>query len=293
MNSPIYILSLFLILFESCGQELKQEQIIINSISDTDDNSTSNDVELLESTGKIEENQIKSQLEAKYESIDNIPCPKSYKRADLDTNSFGYYLRTFPLKTENNIVHLFDESEKWSQEVHFAILKIDVGTRDLQQCADAVMRLRGEYLFERKRFNDIHFNFLSDGKPRYYIEFAGSNRTHDKFRKYMNYIFSYANTSSLKDELESVNIEDMQIGDVFIQSGNPYGHAITVMDMAKNHEGQKIFMLSQSYMPAQEIHILKNLNNESLSPWYPLNFGESLVTPEWTFYAKDLKRFTD
>ena len=168
---------------------------------------------------------------------------------------------------------------------------MDVGTRDLQQCADAVMRLRAEYLFKHKRFSDIHFNFLSDGEPRYYADYAGNNRTHEKFRKYMTYIFSYANTKSLKDELKTVNIEDMQIGDVFIQSGDPFGHAITVMDMAKNDKGQKIFMFSQSFMPAQEIHILINKDDEKLSPWYPLDFGESLFTPEWDFMATDLKRF--
>ena len=83
----------------------------------------------------------------------------------------------------------------------------------------------------------------------------------------------------------------MQIGDVFIQKGRPYGHAITVMDIAKNESGEKIFMLSQSYMPAQDIHILKNPNNEGFSPWYKLNNEDDLVTPEWTFSYEDLMRF--
>ena len=52
-------------------------------------------------------------------------------------------------------------------------------------------------------------------------------------------------------------------------------------------------MISQSYMPAQEIHILINQIDQDLSPWYPLDFGESLFTPEWTFNANDLKRFKD
>ena len=110
----------------------------------------------------------------------------------------------------------------------------------------------------------------------------------------MNYIFSYANTASLKRELKAVDINDIMPGDVFIQSGNPYGHAITVMDVAvNNNTGKKIFMISQSYMPAQDIHILKNLNDETLSPWYSLEFGEALDTPEWTFYKGDLKRFAE
>ena len=108
----------------------------------------------------------------------------------------------------------------------------------------------------------------------------------------MDYIFSYANTSSLKDELHKVeNPEEIQIGDVFIQKGRPYGHAITVMDIAKNSKGEIIFLLSQSYMPAQDIHILINPNDRKLSPWYKLDKSKILKTPEWTFEFSDLMRF--
>ncbi|MCF6365721.1 MAG: DUF4846 domain-containing protein [Bacteroidales bacterium] len=162
----------------------------------------------------------------------------------------------------------------------------------MQQCADAVMRLRGEYLFGQKRYSDIHFNFLSDGKPRFFSTYAKGDFSHKKFRKYMDYIFSYANTASLKKELKKVESpRNIQIGDVFIQKGNPYGHAVSVMDVAKNDTGEIVFMLSQSYMPAQDIHILKNPNDENLSPWYKLKESGELNTPEWTFSFDDLKRF--
>lgn len=108
----------------------------------------------------------------------------------------------------------------------------------------------------------------------------------------MDYIYTYANTGSLLNELQSVDLSEIQIGDVFIQKGSPYGHAVTVVDMAENQEtGEKIFMIAQSYMPAQDIHILLNFNNEKLSPWYSVDFGENLYTPEWTFTKNDLRRF--
>ncbi len=50
-------------------------------------------------------------------------------------------------------------------------------------------------------------------------------------------------------------------------------------------------MIAQSYMPAQDIHILKNLENDSINPWYMLESTNKLYTPEWTFEWKDLKRF--
>ena len=88
----------------------------------------------------------------------------------------------------------------------------------------------------------------------------------------------------------------MEIGDVFIRGGFPGsgspGHAIIVVDMAVNtNDGTGISLLAQSYMPAQEIHILKNPTDLSLSPWYKVDFGDSLYTPEWIFHKNELKRF--
>ncbi|MCH8317342.1 MAG: hypothetical protein IIA88_02400, partial [Bacteroidetes bacterium] len=69
---------------------------------------------------------------------------------------------------------------------------------------------------------------------------------------------------------------------------------IIVVDLAVNPKtNEKIFLLAQSYMPAQEIQILKNPNNDKISPWYSVNFGEELETPEWTFNKTDLKRFEE
>jgi len=223
--------------------------------------------------------------------IGAIPVPDGYHRSVAGANSFGEYLRHVTLKTDNDTVFQYDGVPKYPQDVHHAILTIDVGKRDLQQCADAVMRLRGEYLFANKRYDEIHFNFLSDGKPRYYKDHADSAHSHKSFRKYMDYIFSYANTASLKKEMRSVAVNEMQIGDVFIQRGAPFGHAVIVVDMAANSKGEKLFMIAQSFMPAQEIHILKNFTETQLSPWYSLDFGVTLSTPQWLFNATDLKRF--
>ncbi len=235
---------------------------------------------------------VSEEIVEDYAFVKSIPVPEGFQRISVEPNSYGDFLRNLPLKQGDNIVLLYDGTPKNYQGAQFAIVDIDVGTRDLQQCADAVMRLRGEYLFAQKQFTNIHFNFLSDGKARHFTSYAKGDYSYKKFRKYMNYIFAYANTASLKREMTPVtDLQQMQIGDVFIQQGRPYGHAITVMDMAENEKGEKIFLLSQSYMPAQDIHILNNLTNTQLSPWYRMPFDTELRTPEWTFNKQDLKRF--
>ncbi len=216
---------------------------------------------------------------------------EGFKRVDAASGSFGHYLRNLPLKSMGSAVKYYNGEEKENDDVYVSVVNQEIDPVDLQQCADAVMRLRGEWLFAQKRYDEIHFNFLSDGKPHYFTEYAKGDLSYKNFRKYMKYIFSYANTGSLRDELVPVEkIMDMQPGDVFIQKKNPYGHAVIVVDVIENESGAKKYLLAQSYMPAQETQILVNPSEKSFSPWYTVS-GGPVITPEWQFEAKDLRRF--
>jgi hypothetical protein len=225
--------------------------------------------------------------------IIEIPLLNGFERMKYDSLSFGHYLRHLPLNTSDNNIYSFDGSLLSTGGNHYAIIDLDIGTKNLQQCADAIMRLRGEYLYKSKRYSEIHFNFISDGKARYFADYAKGDYSYKNFRKYLDYIFSYANTSSLKDEMQKVeNLNDMKIGDVFIQKGNPVGHAVIIADMAINIEtGEKIMLIVQSFMPAQSIHVLLNPNNKKINPWFSIDFEDPLLLSSWNFVKKDLRRF--
>jgi hypothetical protein len=107
----------------------------------------------------------------------------------------------------------------------------------------------------------------------------------------LEFVYTYAGTLSLNKMLKLKEIAKIELGDVFIVGGSP-GHAVTVMDVAVNQSGKRIFILSQSYMPAQETQILKNPNNSEFSPWYEVPLG-NLNTPEWTFSSSDLKSWNN
>ncbi|MCU1281491.1 MAG: hypothetical protein JWM53_5037 [bacterium] len=64
-----------------------------------------------------------------------------------------------------------------------------------------------------------------------------------------------------------------------------------VLDVAVGGDGRRWLLLGQSYMPAQEFHVLRN--PESPSPWYDAAaLATGLKTPEWRpFTAHDLRRF--
>ncbi len=241
--------------------------------------------------------------------LTRFEVPQGYTRVNTDSNSFAGYLQNFNLKPSGSKVYYFNGNEKANSGVYEAVLDIDVGDKDLQQCADAVMRLRAEYLYKTKLFDKIHFNFTSGFNAEYkrwakgerikvegnkvsWYSSTGKDFTYPVFKKYMEKVFTYAGTLSLSKELQPVAIEDMQIGDVFIKGGSP-GHAVIIVDMATNEQGKKIFMIAQSYMPAQNIHVLKNMDDASMSPWYDIENADKLYSPEWTFEKSQLMRFKE
>lgn len=234
--------------------------------------------------------------------------PRGYQRKSADKNSFDEYLRNLPLKPHNSEVLTYNGGIKPNYDAYVAVVNLPIGNKDLHQCADAVMRLRAEYLWNQKQYDKIHFNFTNGFRVDYsewmkgkrivvkgnatsWVQSKEPSNTYDDFWQYMEMIFNYAGTLSLSKELQPVTIENIQIGDVFIKGGSP-GHAVIVVDVAVNPKtNKKIFLLAQSYMPAQEIQILENPNNKDLSPWYSTDFENQLQTPEWIFDQTQLKRF--
>lgn len=240
---------------------------------------------------------------------ERIKVPDGFERVEVFENTYEEYLRNLPLKPDGTKVKLYNGEVKYN-DVYSAVIDMDIGSKDLQQCADAVIRMRAEYLYKNKMYDKIHFNFTNgfkadyktwmdgnrisvDGNRVYWVKKTGYSNEYSSFRKYLDSVFSYAGTLSLSKEMKRVPIENIRIGDVFIKGDTP-GHTVAIIDMAKNKStGEIVFLIAQSYMPAQDIHILKNFQNENISPWYQANFGEILSTPEWEFNSEQLMRFSE
>jgi hypothetical protein len=151
---------------------------------------------------------------------------------------------------------------------------MSVGKRDLMQCADAVMKLRMLYL--KSQHDDIVF--YDNYKYPYKISppYVG-------FEEYMNRVFGMCGSMSLSNQLHHKDIKNIEPGDVFIKGGFP-GHAEIVMDVVETQEGHKMFLLAQGYMPAQSMHIVKNLNTTG-SPWF--NSSDSIIYTSGYTFTKD------
>jgi hypothetical protein len=231
-------------------------------------------------------------------------APAGFERPILDAGSFGYYLRSLPLKPDGALVKYYDGTEK-PNNAYAAVVDMEISPKNLQQCADAVMRLRGEYFFSVKEYGKISFTLTNGFRADYsewmkgkrvkvvgnktsWIDSTKPSNTHKDFCEYMDFVFNYAGTLSLSKSLKSRSLKDISIGDVFIVGGSP-GHAVIVIDICMNKQGEKLFMLAQSYMPAQETQILRNPNDHGISPWYSSKFDSNLITPQWTFTSDQLK----
>ena len=241
--------------------------------------------------------------------ITRFTPPQGYFWMKEQSGSFGEYLVNFPLHPPGFPVRDYRMVPVKTQDRHVALLKIDVGDQDLQQCADAWIRLYAEYLWSQKRFDEIGFEFTS-GQIFAWKDYRNGIRTREvkkkvsfydtgivadsysAFREYLNIIFRYAGTISL--DRESVSVTDnsaIRTGDFLIKPGSP-GHSVIIMGIARNNAGKRVYLLAESFMPAQDIHILKNTVYPELSPWYELDVNApKTVTAKYTFSPTSIKRF--
>ena len=136
-------------------------------------------------------------------------------------------------------VLLHDGKPKANQGGHVTVIDIDTGTKDLQQCADAIIRLRAEHLYSRKDFTAIHFNFTNGDKVSFtrwvsgyrpivkgrrvtWAKQANKDISYSNFRQYLRTVFVYVGSHSLSRELKvRKGASYMQIGDVFIKGDFP------------------------------------------------------------------------
>ena len=214
--------------------------------------------------------------------------PEGYNRESPDSNSFAAFLQHLPLKKDGSPLYTFSGSLKPNQNTHLAVVDWPIYGCENHECADAVMRLRAQYLFDQKRFDEINFFKGTNNKRSYINDLNGRTPTAENLWKHLLYVFAMAGTASLENQLIRKDIKDLEIGDVFLKGGYP-GHVVIIVDKCVNSEGKVKFMIAQSYMPAQEIEILNG--QEDGNPWYDADFGEILITPEYTFIKNHLKSF--
>lgn len=236
-----------------------------------------------------------------------VNVPENYRRLDYKKGSFEDYLRNYKLKPFGSKIINYDDSEYYWQGGHIGILKIPVPKNGLQQCADALIRIRSEYLWDNNRKDEIGFKFTSGhycswtkyaegyrpkikGNKVTFHKTANANASKENFYKYLNLIYMYSGTLSLYNELKSIKSQDLKIGDMLIKGGSP-GHIVMITDEIINDKGEKLFLLFQGNTPAQSVHLVKNLEDSTISPWYQLEDDAVIPVSNYTFGSAKFVRF--
>lgn len=235
--------------------------------------------------------------------------PEGYEWVEEKPGSFGYFIENFKLKPYGSRILKYDGTPIAAQHLHEAVFDIDTGTKDLQQCADALIRIRAEYLWAAGESDKVMFHFTS-GDPVSWNEYkdgvrafvngnsvdfrktARSDDSYENFRTYLDLIFNYAGTISLNKETQPVTMnEKLKTGDLLITPGSP-GHVVFISGVCHNQKGEKLFLLSEGFTPAQSLHLLSNPFNRRISPWYSLDVNHpETKTARYIFKPTNFRRF--
>jgi hypothetical protein len=231
-----------------------------------------------------------------------IPTERGFERVAIDPDSFAAFLRTLPLEAAGTPVRSFrgDTILAADDPRLAAVVAIDVGSQDLQQCADSVIRMHAEWRWSIGK-RDVSYRSLSGftmsfdrwqrgdrfvlaGKDLAWTTGARPDASHAAYRSFLDGVFTWANTTALARDAQKVARSDLRAGDFFVLGGSP-GHAILVLDVAKDASGHTRALFGQGYMPAQSFHVVKVAG----SPWVSLD-DDAVTTPFWAPFPWDSLR---
>lgn len=211
-----------------------------------------------------------------------VKIPEGFSREPYPKGSFQEYIRNYALKPFGAKVINYDGSLYFNQIGHIGVLELSV-PNGLQQCADALIRLRSEYLWSINQKDKIGFNFTSgdycsweqyakgyrpklNGDRVTFHKIAKVDRSKANFYRYLNLIYMYAGTLSLYHEMPKItDIHRLQVGDMLIVGGSP-GHVVMIADVITNGHGDKRFLLLQGEYASTECTCAQKLRKSLAVP---------------------------
>lgn len=263
-----------------------------------------------ESVKRIDEKSSFVKINQEKNTIrERFSAPESFVWIEEKPGSSGYFIENFKLKNYGSPIVKFNGEKIANQTLHEAVFDISVGNKDLQQCADAVIRLRAEYLKSIGKEDEIGFHYTSgdflkwsDYKNGGRLFVNGTKVTRgsisavdssvNSFQNYLDNIYNYAGTISLNRETKPVTKNsDLKTGDILITPGSP-GHVVFIAGVSKNSEGKKLYLLGEGFTPAQSISLMTNPYNPKISPWYELDVNAAeITTSRFSFNPVNFRSF--
>lgn len=233
--------------------------------------------------------------------------PDGYTRVPVADGSFGAYLREYPLLPDGINLPVYN-GETMSPTYVAAIFDISVGDEGYQQCADSVIRLYSDYFYENKQYDKISFQFSNGDVCDYNrwrkgkrmlvlgdfsceIPAAFPDNSEQQYRNYLKEVMNYAGTISLQNESEVISSDELRIGDIICNDT----HVVMIVDEAVNENGEKCYLIGQSFIPAVCFHIITDRYGKDVSPWFTQEQleKESFDIGAFVFEKNDIRRWKE
>ena len=240
-----------------------------------------------------------SRRAASYESwCARFPAPAGYTRVPAVKDSYAWWLRHLPALAAGTPVKDYTGTTLLSATViSVAVIDLDVGTQDLQQCMDTIIRLRGEYHWYRDSADSVKFRYAGGlyygffdwrqglrpekvGGRIQLVARATAAGGRKSFEKYLRFMYAMTGTAHNTQELP-VTAATLAPGDFFIEpspSPRQLGHALIVLDVARDARGGLSAIIAQGYTPARDLHLLKSPDG---SAWFTLDPAGANSFPTW------------
>ena len=226
-----------------------------------------------------------------------------------EPDSWSEWLRLLPLAAPGTPVRNFrGEIVVPGDDEHLAaVVAIDIGSENVQQSADVILRLHAEW---RWYVNDRRMLYLSDSKAELPLArwFAGERltttgaeptwtrqaapkpqRDHADFRAYLDGVFTWSDGRALLAESVPLAPEKLEPGAFFLHQGAP-AEVLVVLDVATSPAGKRAMLLAQALNPAENIHVLRP-NRDCV--WFHVRTDQPVRLPRAKPYAwQELRRLT-
>lgn len=234
-----------------------------------------------------------------------FPTPDGHSRIGQSADSFGQWLRRLPVRLDRE--HVLARTGQRLNSPSAAVVYLDV--LKYQQCADSAIRLHAEWLWFSGRSDEIAYHFTSGDEStweawrngeRFRVSGTSVDRVFNGVQSgkrsnliaYLEHLFTYAGTRSLRFDSTAVEPRFARAGDFFVAPGSP-GHAVVILDIIVAKDGTRHALIGQGFMPTQEFHVVEDRRALN-GVWFELPEGptDTIKTPSWrAFRGEDLRRF--
>lgn len=230
-----------------------------------------------------------------------------WDRLALPDGSFGDWLRHLPMQDDQATLRDYRKraANTALQERAVAMAALQPNTNKLGAAA-MMVRLRAEYLWILQSGGAAAFHFdagqrmdwtdwsrglrasFETGTLRF-VQMGQPDTSRSSYCAYLESLFQHTSVQSLLDDTRPVTDGTIAAGDILVRSDGDEQHAVMVVDLAVDENGQIAVLLAQGGAPAVTLHLCANADGK---PWHVVyRDGQFDLGPNGVMELSSLRRW--